>query len=87
MIKEKDLVPGNVITRIEHYMNPSSYERVEMIVSYLIIGFHQEIKRRHKKSRARIESWDTLLLKFGSTTLIRHVFTKNNLSEWKRLGW
>lgn len=85
MIKEKDLVPGRVITSLETQRTFEGLRQV--VVAWMVIGFQEQVKRRHKRSQAPREGWHVLLLRFGPGNEILKdvIITPTSMALWKRL--
>ena len=86
MIKQKDLVPGRVITSADKKWTPEG-KQVMVITAWMIVGFQESVKRRHSKSKAPREGWHVLLLKFGGKdrTLVDVTISPASFGNWKRL--
>ena len=89
MIKEKDLVPGRVITDID-YVNRSWRDgggELLIVRAWMIIGYQTHVRRRHSRNQAPRQGWHLLLLKFGGGDRVLRdvVITPNGMREWKRL--
>ena len=85
MIKEKDLVPGKVITYIQRAWRAGA--EVDSISAWMIIGFTEQVRRRHSKSSAPRDGWHVLLLRFGEEgqTLWDTMITPSAMTrDWKR---
>lgn len=92
MIKERDLVPGKVITSVDRAWGVNGQGvrgYVEVVTAWMIIGFQDQIRRRHSKMKAPREGWHVLLLKFGDADRVLHdvVITPSEMTsnKWKRL--
>lgn len=83
MIKEKDLVPGRVITTMKRVWGRGEPDR-DVITAWLIIGFTSHVKRRHNAKQAPREGWHLLLLSFGGALQAVHI-TPSSLRQYKRL--
>lgn len=87
MIKERDLVPGKVITSIDRRWTRDG--EVELVIAWMIIGFMEVVKRRHSRQTAPRDGWHVLLLKFGGGDRILNdvVITPTEMmsNKWKRL--
>lgn len=87
MIKERDLVPGKVITSIDRRWTRDG--EVEHVIAWMVIGFMELVKRRHSRSSAPRDGWHVLLLKFGEGERVLHdvVITPSEMTtnRWKRL--
>lgn len=86
MIKQKDLVPGKVITSAEKKWT-SDGNPILVVTAWMIVGFQENVKRRHSKAQAPREGWHVLLLRFGGRDRIVHdvVISPNTFGNWKRL--
>lgn len=86
MIKERDLVPGKVITSCEK-RHTQRGEWVLVVTAWMIVGFQENVARRHSKAKAPREGWHVVLLQFGGKdrTIIDMTITPNNFATWKRL--
>ncbi len=86
MIKQNDLVPGKVITSAEKKWNPEG-RPIVVITAWLIVGFQENVKRRHSKVSAPREGWHVVLLKFGGRDRVLHdvTITPTSFDKWKRL--
>jgi hypothetical protein len=85
MIKEKDLVPGRVITSLETRRSFEGLQQV--VVAWMVIGFQEQVKRRHQRSKAPRDEWHVLLLRFGGGDRVLNdvVITPASMAQWKRL--
>jgi hypothetical protein len=86
VIKESDLVPGNVIASVDRRWTRNG-EPVR-IIAWVVIGFITLIKRRHSRSSAPKDGWHVLLLRFGKGDRVLHdvIITSSDMtSDWKRL--
>lgn len=85
MIKEKDLVPGKVITSIERRWSRDG--EVLTIIAWMVIGFQTQVKRRHQRTKAPRDGWHVLLLRFGGGDRVLHdvIITPGSMRDWKRL--
>lgn len=87
MIKERDLVPGKVITSVDRKWSRDG--EVLIVTAWLIIGFMDLVKRRHSRKSAPRDGWHVLLLKFGGGDRVLNdvVITPSEMmtNRWKRL--
>jgi hypothetical protein len=53
----------------------------------MIVGFQENVKRRHSKAKAPREGWHVMLLKFGGKDHTVHdvVISPSTFGNWKRL--
>lgn len=87
MIKERDLVPGRVIVRLGPQQSGPEPVVVE---AFMVIGFQEQVKRRHAKSSAPRDGWHVLMIRFGPALTGHSVvcdvhITPEGFVRWKRL--
>lgn len=86
MIKEKDLAPGRVITRIDRRWTSSG--EVVTVAAWMVIGFQEQVRRRHGRSTAPRDGYHVLMLSLGGDGDPLREFTitpRSMQGEWKRL--
>jgi len=86
MIKQKDLVPGRVITSVDKKWSSEGVP-ILIVKAWLIVGFQESVKRRHSKAQAPREGWHVLLLRFGGKDRVLEdvIISPSTFGNWKRL--
>lgn len=95
MLREKNLVPGAIITRQRHY-GDDTFDGY--VTAWMIVSSKVNTKKRHGKKAARSIDWDIVLLRFGDRGVgdgvlitvnlptergVVSTFTNHQWTEWK----